>query len=434
MDRSWRGSFGLSLSRCGLALLAALACGVAVNDAAAADQSFWHIEHSVLVDGSGRKLAMRGVNLGGWLHWEGYLMGGSLFASETRIYDGLVQGIGPGSAQHFRQQFTDSFITEADIAQIAGLGFNTIRLPVNWRGLTQDSSCPRCDGSRLAAIDRVLGWAAKYDLHVIIDMHSTPAGASNSPTADPVDVPSGDPTAYLSLTYLKKIFAEPGPLWRDADARSKLVDLWRTIALRYRDNPAVGGYDLINEPVAPQGSALTDLYARLIAAIRSVDRHHVIWLEGNALASDFGFFQTPVGDNVGLSVHLYTVLGDSRAKHLADAAEAAKRIGAPLWLGEFGEDSPDKIESTLTMFEAVPQSAGWTIWTWKRAPTFHSGLCVFNPPRAWHDIAGWITGSVLERHKPDEAVIEQGAQAFLVTIANYKCQPDATVMDVLQKH
>ena len=83
----------------------------------------------------------------------------------------------------------DTFITEEDIAQIAGAGLNWIRVPIpfwaveTWKDVGVDASGktvaePFLERVCWKYILRVLGWARKYGLRVNLDLHAVP-GSQN---------------------------------------------------------------------------------------------------------------------------------------------------------------------------------------------------------------------------------------------------------------
>jgi aryl-phospho-beta-D-glucosidase BglC (GH1 family) len=85
--------------------------------------------------------------------------------------------------------------------------------------------------------------------------------------------------------------------WQHRDFQDRVVALWEELARRYRGNPAVAAYDLINEPVSGQGNNYTSglapsdwgllnrVYRRLVQAIRTIDPEHIIVLEGDYFAA-----------------------------------------------------------------------------------------------------------------------------------------------------
>lgn len=385
----------------------------------------WHADGQRLVDGHGTAVHMRGVNLGNWLLWEGWMFGG-IHASESKIYGRLSEALGPEKAAEFRTRYYDAYITEADIAAIADAGFNTIRLPINARLLTGD-------GLGFRYIDRLLGWAGAHGLHVILDLHAVPGGQSNLWPADP---PPGGAT-----------------LWKDGADQAAFVEIWSALAKHYRDSETVAGYDLINEPNAPDATSLLDIYRRLIAAIRAVDPQHMIWLEGNRLAFVLSIFTAPLGENIGYSTHIYTayigahgveynvtdahdaktrglLYWDHRAEQLHSASELSARLNAPTFIGEFGEDNPDTLATTVAMMNKADGVIGWTFWPWKRAPAPHPGLCVFALPSEWSKVVGWLTG-VPSALGPSPAEVAAGAEAFLKAVSFDRCTIDRDVLGAL---
>ncbi|PFH50439.1 glycoside hydrolase family 5 protein [Amanita thiersii Skay4041] len=71
-----------------------------------------------------------------------------------------------------------SFITEQDIAQIAGAGLNWIRLPIPYWAIETWPGEPFLEGTCWKYILRLLGWARKYGLRVKLDLHTIP-GSQN---------------------------------------------------------------------------------------------------------------------------------------------------------------------------------------------------------------------------------------------------------------
>jgi hypothetical protein len=75
--------------------------------------------------------------------------------------------------------------------------------------------------------------------------------------------------------------------------QDRTVNLWEAFATRYRDNPWVAGYNPINEPYDPGEALIMPVYRRLVDAIRAIDPHHLIFLEGNRYSQDFHMFGDP---------------------------------------------------------------------------------------------------------------------------------------------
>jgi len=175
----------------------------------------------------------------------------------------IVDLIGVPQATQFWRQFRARFITEADIERIAATGMNHVRLPVNSRVVQTDAGELIEDG--FALIDQLIAWCKKHRLWVVLDLHGAPGGQTGTNIDD-------------SPHALPELFT-------DAGNAQRCVELWQAIATRYRDETAVAGYDLLNEPLPNEyqtmyAAELVELYARLTQAIREIDHVHAIIYEG----------------------------------------------------------------------------------------------------------------------------------------------------------
>ena len=77
-------------------------------------------------------------------------------------------------------------------------------------------------------------------------------------------------------------------LWTNTSNQDNLVAIWTNIANRYKDEPTIMGYDLINEPLPVRLPTETaeqaldkykNLASRIATAIRSVDTNHILFVE-----------------------------------------------------------------------------------------------------------------------------------------------------------
>ena len=105
------------------------------------DNPMVHQEGTTLVGRDGQPLRLRGVNLGGWLLWEGWEYGKGWAVTETEMRKRLTDLAGTDAALAFERGMQANFITEADIQAIARLGFNSVRLPFNAK-LLEDEEHP----------------------------------------------------------------------------------------------------------------------------------------------------------------------------------------------------------------------------------------------------------------------------------------------------
>jgi hypothetical protein len=70
----------------------------------------------------------------------------------------------------------------------------------------------------------------------------------------------------------------------------------------------VAGYNPINEPADPSHTALQAFYSRVEKAIREVDPHHILFLDGNTYAADFSAFKD-ILPNCVYAIHDYASMG-----------------------------------------------------------------------------------------------------------------------------
>ena len=270
-----------------------------------------HQQGTKIVDEHGTEVHLRGVNLGSWLLWEGWIFGKGMLTSETTILTRLEKAVGVQEAEKFRSHVHYNFITEADIQKIAQAGFNCVRVPLHHHLFDGDSGW--------TLLDRMLLCCEKHKVYVILDLHAVPGGQSKLGMADPGDA------RHL--------------VWVSEESPTKTVAIWKAIAIRYHNRKIVAGYDLINEPAPSTGKDLVRLYQRIVRAIRTEDPDHLIVLEGDKFASDFSMFDKPLSANQAYSFHMYTWFGDDRKKKIAAFQALAQKQNTPLWVGKFGENS-----------------------------------------------------------------------------------------------
>ena len=172
-------------------------------------------------------------------------------------------------------QSTDP-LSRNDLAQIRALGFTAIRLAISWSLL--EPAPGRYSDMYLDRIEQVVGWAAEQDMHTIVDLHQdnyayfVPGGGADGAPAWACPAPSAynDSSVISSLErqLLEKILGDHtdylNPLiafetfWRNAEVRESpfggglqehYARAVAQVVRRLRDNDAVLGYELMNEPL-----------------------------------------------------------------------------------------------------------------------------------------------------------------------------------------
>ena len=353
-----------------------------------------HQEGTKIVDERGGEVHLRGVNLGGWLFWEGWIFGKGILTSQTTILTRLEKAVGAQQTEEFRTAIYEDFITEADIQRIARAGFNCVRVPLH-RDIFNDR------GWKL--LDRLLGWCQRHQVYVVLDFHAVPGGQSKLSVADPGDARN--------------------LVWASEENQTKTVAIWKAIAARYRNRKIIAGYDLINEPAPPSGEALVSLYRRIIQVVRAEDPDHLIILEGSRFSTDFSMFEKPLCGNQAFSFHMYTWFGDDRKKALATFQALAQRHNTPLWVGEFGENTYEMIRTTVEMYDRCSEINGWSFWTWKKAPNKFPGLVTITVPGTWEPVMASVA-SLFGHNMPDQAKVRAGIRDFIEAVKLKNCDYD----------
>ena len=317
---------------------------------------FFSTDGPDIVDASGTPVVLRGVGLGGWLMPEGYMLhiaapdGGSPRTIRAQIED----LIGVADTDRFFEIYEANYVEEKDIAAIAGWGFDHIRLPFHYT-LFFDPDTETFEEDGFALLDTFLEWCRTYGLYVILDMHAAPGAQSEHNIADSDGV--------------ARLWTEPVPY------QDQTVAIWTEIARRYVDETLIIGYDLINEPVTPDGVTTEDLftfYERLAEAIRRVDTNHILFIEGNYFATTFLAPEdlTPFDDKMVYTFHKYW--NGTFVNSIQYLLDIRNQTNVPLWLGESGENSNPWFYAVTQLMEQ--HGIGWNWWTHKKIETTTSPL------------------------------------------------------------
>ncbi len=305
-----------------------------------------------IVDRDGRPIQLRGINLGGWLVPEGYMLQVPGYGSPTVIRNRIVELIGEEDTNEFFELYRANYVTEEDIRQIAGWGFNSVRVPFHY-GLLYDPAKQEFLESGFGLLARVTGWCRTHGLYVILDMHCAPGGQNKDNISDSDGVVAR--------------------LWTETANQDLTVKIWTEIARRFAHEECVLGYDLLNEPVLPSGYtnvALRDLYIRLTTEIRKLDPHHLIFIEGSWYATDFAQLTPPFDPRLVYSFHKYW--NGTSATTIQNFLALRETYHAPLWLGEFGENSNQWGYEVVKTVE--DNDIGWCWWPHKKLETITSPL------------------------------------------------------------
>lgn len=378
-------------------------------------QSFLQASGPKIVNASSQEVILRGVNLGGWQVQEGYMMKPGWSGTQGAVKKYLFgQGQSDSQVESFYQQWRDNFFTKADIDYLKDKGFNCVRLPLHyelfltasqravrtgvskgttsygtyfsslssWYNNNQLFTDPSTlEGFRL--IDEVLSWASGNGMYVVIDLHAAP-GAQGSDTNISDALVSGG-----------------NDFWNNQINQDVANRLWQFLSNRYKGDPRVAMYDVINEPNnIPNTSTqngnqrLHDVLQRFINTIRANGDNHLILLEGNGFGNDFNWMEKRTFSNTANLVynsHRYSGSGyeiDNNPNSVdGNNPNSLRLIGnltrfrsdnnVPIWVGETGENSAQWMADAANGLGQV--GIGYCHWTLKRFEN-NSNAALFHIP------------------------------------------------------
>ena len=347
--------------------------------AAAAQPRFAQVQGKQIIAPDGKPLLLRGINLGNWLLPEGYMFRFDHGPQSAREIDALFRDlVGPDTTDNFWREWRDTYISQSDIDLIRKSGFNSIRIPLHHALFVEN-------GPGFPILDRAIRWCHDAGLLVILDLHAAPGGQTGSNIDDSWGYPW--------------LFDSP-------KAQRETIALWRRLAQRYKDEPAVLGYDLLNEPI-PQfaylqkyNAALEPLYRRIVAAIREVDTHHIVILGGAQWDSNFKVFGPPFDPQSIYTFHKYWMEPVRAA--IQEYLDFRDRYNVPVWLGESGENNDQWIAKFRGVLEE--NGVGWCFWPYKKMDQT-SSVVTFAKPVRWDEIVAYakLPGGVGEIDKRPKA-------------------------------
>lgn len=278
----------------------------------------------------------------------------------------------------------------ADYARVReAWGLNAIRFLMTWSAIEPQQGV--YDDAYLDRVAERLGWAREAGLHVVLDMHQDIYGEGFG--FDGAPRWTCDESRYAAFVPRMPWFVSAqdvnviacvDDLYARADLREHFSEAWRRVAARFAAEPAVIGFDVLNEPhwgsspiYSFEAETLAPFYEQVVTAVRKEAPHWVAFLEPSAarnggLATSLKPFPF---ENVMYAPHSYDVTAESgggfdaaRAQrlkdHVADLALDAQNLGAGLWIGEYGGDAaaPGIVDYMTAQYDAAGAAAASTMY------------------------------------------------------------------------
>lgn len=158
--------------------------------------------------------------------------------------------------------------------QFRNWGFNCVRFGMSWRGIEPEPG--KINEAYLKEIDKRVKLAEENGIWLILDMHQDlfggkyGNGAPDWATIDdglPHDTGDVWSDAYLVSPAIHRAFDN---FWKNAPApdgvgiQDHYIFVWKTLAKRYANSPAVAGFDIMNEPFT--GSESSSILKKLLGS------------------------------------------------------------------------------------------------------------------------------------------------------------------------
>ena len=331
--------------------------------------SFLRAEGTQVVNEENQPVYLRGTNAGGWGAIEQWMSGFSKSYNDEipiRCIDHyttsqvFIERFGKEKAKELWKTYQENYWTEEDFQTCAEMGMTAIRLPFTYMNVDFDAISSLDDAGKnydFSALDSFIEKAAEYGMYTILDMHGA-YGSQNG------------------KDHSGQVFgASKVDFYSNRQKQALTVNLWKAIAERYKDNPNVAGYDILNEPAETTGSGtLTtekrhwDVFDLIYDGIREVDQKHIIIIE-----SCWEGYHLPKPtlygwENVMYSFHHYTGTDDYYSHTTSWNSKIdeimSNDFNVPLHMGEFTcYSNPESWEYCLNLMNA--QSWHWNSWTYK---------------------------------------------------------------------
>ena len=160
----------------------------------------------------------------------------------------------------FDVNFSNYGFEEEEFMILQDLGFNFVRVPLDYRTYTKAGDWNVFLEDEVSRIDDVVRWGQEYGVHVCLNLHRAPGYCVNASVLPP---------------------GQDLDLWTNTAAQEAFVNQWAYFARRYRDVPYEDlSFNLINEPGDMDEGTYAAVMKKAIAKIQSINPDRVIFVDG----------------------------------------------------------------------------------------------------------------------------------------------------------
>lgn len=397
-------------------------------------ESFFHRSKGDIIGPNGQRFMIKATNVSCWLYQENYIFGGAQNVHETATKK-MNDILGPNAYDNFSKKMMEHFITSADIALMKKMGFNSVRVGFSAESFENDSA----KSLIFSSLDRLLPVFRENNMAIILTMMRAPKPQNKLWTS-----------SYTKGATL---------LWDSEEAKQRAVKIWSEIAGRYKHEPIILGYDIINEPniSKKREKELIDLYQKISIAIRFQDQNHMIIYEGNGFGIKMDVlskYESLLDSNGCYQFHFYSWFGNKIETDLPKHMISARKSDRPIFCGEFGINRLSTIKSQVQFMNTTTDMDGWAMYTWKtlelnlsdeerkRPPYYgkwffipfkdlHMSILQFYMDEEMRDVMDWLT-NVKGSTKPDGTTVKRVIDKIILAVDSKNCKLDNKHLEALR--
>ena len=179
------------------------------------------------------------------------------FANDAVSYSHLPRWRGFNLLEKFSKEWSNKPFSEDDFKMISSLGFNFVRLPMDYRVWIKDSDVYKINEDVMKEIDQAVEFGKKYGVHVCINFHRAPGYSVNESPKEKTN------------------------LWTDPETQKACAFHWAYFAERYKNIPSKDlSFNLFNEPKDIDEEIHYKVVKIMTDAIREKDPNRLIISDG----------------------------------------------------------------------------------------------------------------------------------------------------------
>ena len=294
----------------------------------------------------------------------------------------LCQTLGAAKCQQTLQTHWATWITDTDIANMAGMGVNTLRIPIGfWAFVKPLASEPYVQSTQLQEVTRILGYAVAHGMTVVLDIHGLPGSQNGKDHSGH----QGDIQFWTAANQARSL---------------QVVQAAATWIANSGYSGVISALEVANEPNIPDWTTWLQYKDYVLASYKIIQQT----IPGVATMFHDGFWPMQPwnnfftsADNVVIDTHKYWAFSpttfEQAQSDVCAYVETFVSMNIPVFVGEFSlsvdGDVSSFINHAVSFFQTQMmvwlQSAGAAFWSLK----------VFNDDGVTQSVA-WSAEGIME--------------------------------------